>query len=83
MSVRSQEDIIKYKNKERYYFSSLIGTTWFKCLQELSEDKLEELKRDLDRKTMIGEFVGHKNHQHVISYSKETIVFYAIVSNES
>lgn len=41
------------------------------------------LKKDLNGKTLIGEYVGAKDLQHVIAYKEETLIFYSIVENDS
>ena len=33
--------------------------------------------------TLIGEYVGSQDHQHLVKYSRVTIIFYAIVDNYS
>lgn len=32
---------------------------------------------------MIGEYIGSDAHQHLVKYSRVTIIFYAVVSNNS
>jgi hypothetical protein len=32
---------------------------------------------------MIGEYIGSQEHQHLVKYSRVTIIFYAIVDNYS
>lgn len=32
-------------------------------------------------KTLIGEYVGNQDYQHLVKYKKQTILFYAIVEN--
>jgi len=33
--------------------------------------------------SLIGEYVGHQDHQHLVKYSRTTIIFYAAVDNNS
>ena len=32
---------------------------------------------------MVGEYIGSQEHQHLVKYSRVTIIFYAIVENNS
>ena len=36
---------------------------------------------DIEGKTLLGEHCGNKNHQHITTYDKVQIIFYAIVEN--
>jgi len=40
------------------------------------------LKKDLDGNTMIGEYIGSDEHQHLVKYSRKSIIFYAVVGNQ-
>jgi len=44
---------------------------------------LIELKKDCNQKTLIGEFVGNQDYQHLVGYEHETIIFYTLVDNNS
>ena len=69
--------------KERYSFAIEIAQTWFKRLKHLeTEGRLEEFKKVIANKTMVGESVGNQEHQHLVSYAHETIFFYAIVDHD-
>jgi hypothetical protein len=39
------------------------------------------MKKNLEGKTLIGEYVGNHMYQHIVGYEKETIIFYTIVDN--
>lgn len=60
---------------------------WFDKLEAISQergaDAIQELKNDMDGKTFVGEYVGSQEHQHLVKYSRVTIIFYAIVENNS
>jgi hypothetical protein len=43
--------------------------------------EVEKLKKDLDGKTLIGEFIGHPSFQHLVKYTRTTIIFYSVVEN--
>ena len=54
---------------------------WFAKLEELKKAGVDvnELKKDLKGVTLIGEYVGSQDHQHLVKYSRTTLIFYAIV----
>ena len=56
---------------------------WFDKLETYSEQVVKDLKQDLCGNTLIGEYVGSQEHQHLVKYSRVTIIFYAVVSNMS
>jgi hypothetical protein len=45
----------------------------------LNKQQVEALKQDLIGKTMIGEYCGNPDFQHLVKYADITIYFYAIV----
>lgn len=49
----------------------------------MDEAKRNELKKDLEGKTLVGEYIGSQEHQHLVKYSRVTIIFYAVVDNLS
>jgi hypothetical protein len=68
----------------RYSFAYIIGHCWFDILDRINNTELiNSLKEYISNKTMIGEYVGNQNHQHLIRYMKHTILFYGIVENNS
>ena len=58
-----------------------IGQCWFKKLQQLGKNKAEEIKKELDGKTLVGEYVGGSEFTNIIKYGQESILFHAIVEN--
>jgi len=81
--AKTEEDLKEYKDIPRYKYAEGIAGVWFKIVKRLeSNGKLESLKQRILNHTMIGEYVGNIEHQHLVRYSKEAIVFYAIVDNE-
>jgi len=85
--AKSSDDLKKYKTSgnQRYQYAVEIAYAWFKVLNSLKNKKvpLAKLQKAMDGKTFVGEFVGKRENQHMIGYSKETIVFYSIVDNKS
>lgn len=60
-----------------------MAKTWFKILEGLNKDQIQALKQDLAGKTMIGEYCGNPDFQHLVKYAEITIYFYAIVEANS
>lgn len=77
------------KHELRFNYCICVAKLWFEYLGELktandnSLEKEELLKQDLKGKTIIGELVGLKSSQHILSYEKEALVFSSLVENDS
>lgn len=58
---------------------------WFDQLASLEKKgvSMAELKQDLGGSTLIGEYIGSQDHQHLVKYSRVTLIFYAVVQNDS
>jgi hypothetical protein len=82
MLARSTDDMEKYP-QDRYKFAKLISSVWFDKLSTMSEELVKEIKRKLDGKTLVGEYIGSQENQHLVKYSRVSIIFYAIVDNYS
>ena len=71
----------------RYSFAREMAHVWFDKLEQIKRDRgaaaLDELKADLENKTLVGEYIGSQEHQHLVKYSRVTIIFYAVVENDS
>ncbi len=85
MIVRNAEDIQKYENKNamRYSYAVMFAKCWFALISEFKKKDLENLKQDFANRTYVGEYIGNQACQHLVKYSRETIVFYAVVDNLS
>lgn len=85
--ARTFADLKFYKGDpktNRYSYALEIAETWFKILEKmLLTNKIEQIQEYFADKTFVGEYVGNQNHQHLIRYSTATILFYAIVDNNS
>ncbi len=69
---------------DRYQFAAEIAGVWLRVAKALElQGKLAEFIKGISNKTMVGEYVGNIAHQHLVAYSKETIMFYAIVDHNS
>ncbi len=61
-----------------------MARVWFSIVVRLEkEGRLAELKAELSGRTFVGEYAGNPEHQHMVRYPRETIVFYTIVENEA
>lgn len=68
--------------KQRFKFPLLMAESWFNLLNNLKKKNplIEfDLKKELNEKTLIGEYCGNLNHQHLVKYPEIQIKFYAIV----
>eukprot|EP01022_Parablepharisma_sp_SALTPOND_P005138 TRINITY_DN121771_c0_g1_i1.p1 TRINITY_DN121771_c0_g1~~TRINITY_DN121771_c0_g1_i1.p1 ORF type:complete len:763 (-),score=101.55 TRINITY_DN121771_c0_g1_i1:73-2292(-) len=83
LCAKVKEDVGLYKGK-RYSFAKEFARTWFGIIEKLHAKKvLDQFKNEIAGKTMVGEYVGNPEHQHMVRYPRETIMFYAIVENDS
>jgi len=82
--ARDEKDLDLYPPKAiRYNFSYLMAKCWFTLISELKKKDLEALKKDMAHRTFVGEYIGNIQCQHLVKYPRETIIFYAIVDNNS
>ena len=44
---------------------------------------MAELKRELAGKTIIGEYIGHPDFQHLVRYKKIQITWFGLVNNKN
>ena len=80
--VENEKDLRLYEGT-RYQFALLIAEAWFKLIRQLSKEQLMELKHDLKGRTIVGEYCGNPDYQHLVKYANTTIYFYALVENSS
>ncbi|OMJ93816.1 hypothetical protein SteCoe_3140 [Stentor coeruleus] len=78
--AENEEEVRRHKD-DRYNFAKLIAVEWFKYLKNCSN--VEELKRDIDGKSLIGEYIGNEDFMHIVKYNEIALKFYAIVDNNS
>eukprot|EP01022_Parablepharisma_sp_SALTPOND_P006911 TRINITY_DN127_c0_g1_i1.p1 TRINITY_DN127_c0_g1~~TRINITY_DN127_c0_g1_i1.p1 ORF type:complete len:483 (-),score=52.86 TRINITY_DN127_c0_g1_i1:2247-3695(-) len=82
--IRDEKDLEYFVGTNRYHFASEIADVWLKVVSQLKlQNRLEEFKKAIANKTLVGEYVGNVAHQHLVAYSKETIVFYALIDHNS
>lgn len=84
--AQRRPDVNKYAG-DRFNFAKEMAHVWFDRLNEIEkqfgQDGVTALKQDLSNNTLIGEYIGSAEHQHLVKYSRVTIIFYAIVDNNS
>ena len=80
--VKEEGDVKLYKG-ERYGFAILIAHAWFNIIKNLDKNQIEELKKEMHGKTLVGEYCGNPDFQHLVKYANITIFFYAVVENYS
>jgi len=82
--ARNIEDISEY-TKDRFYYAKLIGKTWFNILEKIARKGVDiaALKGLLKKHSIIGEYVGNPDCEHLVQYREVDILFFAIVNNQS
>ncbi len=80
--VSHPEDLKLYK-EERYQFALLMAEAWFDIIGKKEKGEIELLKKELRGRTIVGEYCGNPNFQHLVKYGEITIYFYALVENTS
>ena len=66
--VKDPVDLKLYQG-ERYGFAKLIASTWFELLKNRKKNDIEELKKDLTDRALVGEYCGNPDFQHLVKYS--------------
>lgn len=82
MLVADRADLKAYEG-DRYQFSILIAEAWFRIIDNKKKEELEALKADLTGRTLVGEYCGNPDFQHLVKYEHITIFFYALVEVNS
>lgn len=77
LALKNRGDINFYKGM-RFDYAKRIANAWFDILGNISADKVRDMKVAMAGKTLVGEYVGHPDLQHLVRYDRETITFYAI-----
>lgn len=81
--ARCEEDIKDHYKELRFNFAKLIAEMWFKILKLIDQDKIESLKNLLSDATLVGEYVGNPDCQHIVQYKEKNISFFALIPHES
>ena len=79
----SNVEDLKFYKEERYQFAALMAQAWFHFLENKKKDDIEALKKDLNGFSIVGEYCGNPDFQHLVKYNEITIYFYALVENTS
>ena len=67
----------------RYKLVKLMGQSFFDVVERLPEQKQINLQTDLSSKTMVAEFCGHRDLQHLVKYTDVDIRVFALVEKTS
>ncbi|CAD8108582.1 unnamed protein product [Paramecium primaurelia] len=76
---QTENDLNQY-NHLRHTWAKLIAKQWLEIIKQQNYD---DLKSFLNQHTLIGEYCGNPNYQHITKYSHIQLIFYAIVNNNS
>jgi len=60
-----------------------MAESWFAKINSMTQEVRENLIQKISGNTMVGEYIGSQDYQHLVKYSRVTIIFYAIVGNDS
>jgi hypothetical protein len=81
--ARQPDEVDSLYTSDRFHFAKLMAHAWFDILSALPGKIQTSLKEKLSAKTLIGEYVGNQDYQHLVKYQKLSILFYALVDNSS
>ena len=74
---------INFYTDSRFSFAREMAHVWFDKLESDDPTLVAKMRTELTGHTLIGEYIGSVDHQHLVKYSRVTIIFYAIVDNNS
>jgi hypothetical protein len=80
--LRSVEDISLYVG-DRFHFAEIIAREWFAQMKKFTQAQIDSIKECLKDYTLIGEYTGNQNYQHLVKYEKQGFLFYLLVSKVS
>ena len=80
--IKDAVDIRLYQG-ERYSFAQLMAQCWLQMITGKKGADLQKLKEELTNHTLVGEYCGNPEFQHLVKYADVTIFFYALVENTS
>ena len=80
--IKDAGDIKLYEG-ERYGFAQLMARCWLEMIAGRKPADLRALKEELTNRTLVGEYCGNPDYQHLVKYADVTIFFYALVENTS
>lgn len=84
--LRNQSDV-QLQDAASAGFAIEMGEVWLNYILSLEKSKGKDAVRDLmvelSDKTLVGEYVGAVEHQHMVKYNRKTLIFYAVVENNS
>lgn len=78
--ARTREDIALYTER-KFQFSILIANSWFDLVEAMTPEVLALTQTRLADHTLVGEYTGNPECQHLVRYDKIQLIFYSVVSN--
>lgn len=78
--ARTREDIETF-TESRYQYSKLMAQSWFDILEKSGDKKTEAMKEFFSKYTLVGEYTGNPEYQHLVKYESLKMIFFAIVEN--
>jgi hypothetical protein len=85
--LASRREHLSHYIEGRYEYATLIGQQWFDVLEDMQGkygvQRVEDLKSDLENRTMVGEYCGNQKHQHLVKYDRVTIYWFGVVAHNS
>ena len=69
--------------KQRFSFAKLMAITFFKKVSKLTPEKMKQLKEFLAEYTMVGEYCGNPEFQHLVKYYEIDLEIFAFVNKHT
>jgi len=82
VAFRDLEDIECYQ-EDRYYYAKLIAKCWLRTFTALNPDQKNRTIVLLSSHTIIGEYCGNPDLQHLVRYDSEKLSFFGMVIKKS
>jgi hypothetical protein len=79
--ARTKADVAMYRSGGRFNFAIEMANVWFDKLASMPSATVRELEKVCNERTLVGEYIGSAEHQHLVKYSRVTLIFYAVVDN--
>ena len=79
----TETDASDYFFRQRFSFARLMAKAFFRKLQKLSPERLAQLKELMSKLTMVGEYCGNPEFQHLVMYDRIDLQVFAFVDKAS
>jgi len=68
--------------EDKFSFAREIAECWMDEVERIEKEMdVSKLKEALSEKTLVGEFVGHPMHQHLVTYPKISLYFFSLTDH--